>query len=171
MNIPTLQTSRLIMRAFTEDDAVPMHRILSGKGVLRYFPTTDPPPPERVQKLVLNALKHWEERGYGLWAVELRTTGELIGRCGLQLIAETDEVEIDFILGNSFWGQGYATEAGQAAMQYGFDTLSTSTIVGIVHPQNEASQRVLEKLGMVRTRQAVYFGMDCFRYAMERSAY
>lgn len=171
MNIPTLQTPRLILRAFSEDDALPMHRILSGKGVLRYFPTTDPPPLDRVHKMILNILKHWEKRGYGLWAVESRATGELMGRCGLQLIPDTNEVEIDFILGSSLWGQGYATEAGQAAMHYGFETLSTNTVVGIVHPQNKASQRVLEKLGMARTRQAVYFGMDCFRYAMEQAAY
>lgn len=147
-----------------------MHRILSGKGVLRYFPTTEPPSPDRVHKMIVNVLKHWEERGYGLWAVQLRASGELMGRCGLQFIAETNEVEIDFILGDSFWERGYATEAGQAAMRYGFETLPTNTIVGIVHPDNVTSQRVLEKLGMVRTRQAVYFGMECFRYAIERSA-
>jgi ketosteroid isomerase-like protein len=74
-------------------------------------------------------------------------------------------------LGQPFWGQGFATEAGQAGLRYGFDELGVESIVGIVHPENKASQRVLEKLGLRLTQRTQYFGMDCYRYAIERSSY
>ncbi len=167
MKIPQLATSRLTLRAFTDDDVVPFHRMLIEKDVLRYFPNTDPPSLERVQKMVSGILKHWAEHGFGLWAVERRQSGEFMGRCGLQVIPDTGEVEVDFILGKAFWGQGYATEGGQASVQYGFERLGVEMIVGIVHPENMASQRVLEKLGLVFREKTQYFGMDCFRYAVE----
>jgi ribosomal-protein-alanine N-acetyltransferase len=97
-----------------------------------------------------------------------RTSGELMGRCGLQLIPETGEVEIDFLLGNPFWGRGFASEAGRASLNYGFEELALDQIVGIVHPENVASQRVLEKLGMWFSEKANYFGIDVFRYSRAR---
>jgi ribosomal-protein-alanine N-acetyltransferase len=72
-------------------------------------------------------------------------------------------------LAPAFWGQGVATEAGQAALRYGFETLGVEQVVGIVHPENMASRRVLEKLGMRLIERRQYFGMDCYRYAVERS--
>jgi ribosomal-protein-alanine N-acetyltransferase len=171
MTIPTLQTPRLVLRAFTEEDVDPMHQILSGEGVLRYFPPTDPLPRDRVHKMVLGLLRHWDERGYGLWAVESRPEGELMGRCGLQYLAELDEVEIDFILGRPFWGQGFGTEAARASVCHGFEELGLERVVGIVHVENRASQGVLEKLGMALVEQREFFGIPCYHYAVERPAF
>jgi ribosomal-protein-alanine N-acetyltransferase len=168
---PTITTSRLILRPFTGADVDPMHRILNGEGVLRYFPPTDPPARDRVQRMISGLLKHWEERGYGLWAVASQSSGELVGRCGLQFLPDTGEVEVDFILGREFWGQGFATEAARASLQYGFDRLGLERVVGIVHLGNQASQRVLEKLAMERIEQKQFFGMECYRYAVERPSY
>jgi len=171
MSIPTITTPRLILRAFTAEDTDSLQRILGEEGVLRYFPKSDPPPRDKVQAMIARQLKHWEERGYGLWAVESRPTGELLGRCGLQYLPETDETEVDFILGKKFWGQGLATEAGRASVRYGFEELPLASIVGIVHPENLASRRVLEKLGMKLIERRRYFDMDCYRYAIERAWY
>ena len=118
--------------------------------------------------MIHNLLKHWEEYGYGLWAVDSGADGQLIGRCGLQYLPETDEVEVDFILGPKYWGQGLATEAALASLQYGFENLNLDIIVGIVHIENAASQRVLEKIGMRIAEAKSYFGMACYRYAIER---
>jgi RimJ/RimL family protein N-acetyltransferase len=171
MTIPTLQTPRLVLRAFTEEDVDPMHQILSGEGVLRYFPPTDPLPRDRVHKMVLGLLRHWDERDYGLWAVESRPEGELMGRCGLQYLAELDEVEIDFILGRPFWGQGFGTEAARASVRYGFEELGLARVVGIAHVENRASQGVLEKLGMALVEQREFFGIPCYHYAVERPGF
>jgi RimJ/RimL family protein N-acetyltransferase len=170
MRIPTIETSRLVLRPFTEQDVDPTHRILSEEAVLRYFPPTDPPSRERVQRMILGLLRHWERRGYGLWAVESRTAGTLMGRCGLQFLPETEEVEVDFILGELFWGQGFATEAGRASVRYGFEELGVESIAGIVHVENKASQRVLEKLGMEIVEQKQFFGIECYRYVVKRSS-
>ncbi|MGD8626426.1 MAG: GNAT family N-acetyltransferase [Anaerolineae bacterium] len=170
MSIPTITTPRLILRAFSTDDTEAMYQILKEKEVLRYFPPTDPPPRDRVERMIGGLLKHWQERGYGLWAVEARASGELLGRCGLQWLPDTEEVEVDFILGKPFWGQGFATEAGRASLQYGFEQLDLEKVVGIVHVENIASQRVLEKLGMARLEQKEFFGIECYRYGVERPA-
>ena len=171
MKTPIITTPRLILRPFTGADVDPMHRILNGEGVLRYFPPTDPPARDRVQRMISGLLKHWEERGYGLWAVESQASGELIGRCGLQFLPDTGEVEVDFIFGREFWGQGFATEAARASLQYGFDELGLERVVGIVHLENMASQRVLEKLGMELVEQKQFFGIECYLYAVERPSY
>ena len=170
MTIPTMETENLRLRPFTEADAADMHQILSGKDVLRYFPGTQLPSQEQVQQMVVRLRAHWQERGYGLWAVTLRSTGKLLGRCGLQYLTETDEVEIDFILDRRYWGRGFATEAGRASLHYGFKELGLATIIGIVHPENLASQRVLEKLGMQFVEEAEYFGMACYRYVGKQAS-
>jgi RimJ/RimL family protein N-acetyltransferase len=168
MTTPTIKTDRLTLRAFTEADTDALTLILNGDDVLRYFPTTTPPTRGGVTKMITRILHHWEEKGYGLWALTLAETGQLMGRCGLQYIPETDEVEVDFILDRQFWGQSFATKAGQTSMNYGFDSLDVNSITGIVHPDNLASQRVLQKLGMQYVEATEYFGMACHRYLKTR---
>lgn len=171
MSIPTLTTPRLILRPFTEADVTPLHRLWSEEGVLRYFPNPTPPSWERVQRMVSAALDHWAAHGLGWWALVSASSGQLMGRSGLWYLPETDEVELDFLLGKQFWGQGFATEAGRADLYYGFEKLKLERIIGLVHPENLASQRVLEKLGLKFIEQRQYFGMDCYRYLIERSQY
>ena len=161
-------TERLQLRPFTPTDIPAMHQILSGQDVLRYFPSSQAPSLERVERMINWILNHWHEKGYGLWAIELKETNTLLGRCGLSHIAETDEVEVDFILDRAYWGQGLATEAGQAAMHFGFKEMGLSTIIGIVHPENLASQQVLSKIGLHFVEEAEYFGMKCHKYVGER---
>jgi ribosomal-protein-alanine N-acetyltransferase len=168
MRIPTLTTRRLILRAFTTEDVDPLHRILGTTDILRYFPNPGAPSLEKVEKLIFAQLRHWDEHGYGWWAVEPRSNKQLIGWSGLQFLPETDEVEVGYLLDQAFWGNGLATEAAQACLQYGFENLDVDSIIAIVHPENVASQRVIEKLGMSFVDQAHYFGMDCHRYSMER---
>lgn len=168
MTIPTLTTARLTLRGFRLGDAAPLHRLMSEEDVLRYFPRTTPPPIERVEKLVASYLDHWERRGYGLWALELTATGEFMGRCGVQDITETKEVEVDVLLGRQFWSQGYATEAGRECIRYGFGITGADFLVGIVHPEHLASRRVIEKLGFTLAERKEYFGMDCMRYVLKR---
>ena len=74
-------------------------------------------------------------------------------------------------VGKAFWGHGLATEAAQVSLQYGFETLKLESIVAIVHPENGASRRVIEKLGMEFVDQNHYFGMDVYRYSLDRSSY
>jgi RimJ/RimL family protein N-acetyltransferase/N-acetylglutamate synthase-like GNAT family acetyltransferase len=164
MKIPTLTTPRLTLRPFTEADVEPLHRILNEDGILRYFPRPEPPDLARVQHLVGGQLQHWEEHGLGWWAVELRSTGELLGWNGLQYLPDTEEVEVGYLLSRRRWGQGLATEGAQAALRFGIETPRLGSIIGVVHPENIASQRVLEKAGLTLINEADYFGMHVCRY-------
>jgi|WetSurMetagenome_2_1015567.scaffolds.fasta_scaffold79458_2 RimJ/RimL family protein N-acetyltransferase/GNAT superfamily N-acetyltransferase len=164
MNIPTLTTSRLTLRPFTEADVEPLHGILNEDGILRYFPRPDPPDRARVERLITGQLRHWEEHGLGWWAVELRATGELLGWNGLQYLPDTEEVEVGYLLSRRHWGQGLATEGAQASLRFGLETLRLGSIVGIVHPENIASQQVLTKAGLTFINEADYFGMHVCRY-------
>lgn len=167
MSIPRIRTARLTLRSFTLQDAEPLQQILSIPGVLEYFPSSDPPDLERVQKLVQKQIDHWGEHDYGWWAVEPIEEGELIGWSGLQYLPETDEIEIGFLLSKPYWGKGLATESALAGLDYGFNSLGIEEIIGIVHPENVASQKVLEKIGLIYQEQAEYFGMDCYKYLLK----
>ena len=169
MKIPTITTERLIVRPFTLEDTATMHQIINGKDVLKYFPGSKTITEVQVQRMIERIRTHWQDKGYGLWAIELRATGALLGRCGLQHLEETDEVEIDFIFSRDHWGNGFATEAGKASLQYGLEQLRLQTIVGIVHPENLASQRVLEKVGMAQIEKTEYFGMACYKYEIQQT--
>lgn len=174
MQIPTITTTRLILRPFVEADAVPLQRILNEDDVLRYFPNPDPPPLERMQRFVARQIAHWGEHGFGWWAVEPRISRSgqgLIGWNGLQFLPETGEIEVGYLLSKAYWGKGLATEGGLASLQFGFQTLGLESIIAIVHPDNKASQRVIEKLGMSLVDRNNYFGMDCFRYILGRDDY
>ena len=94
---------------------------------------------------------------------------ELIGWSGLQYLPETDEIEIGYLLARPYWGQGLATECARVGMKFGFDNLKIPTIIGIVHPENFASQRVLEKIGLMFQEKAEYFGMECYKYLADNS--
>jgi ribosomal-protein-alanine N-acetyltransferase len=169
--VPTITTERLLLRPFTEQDADPLYDILATEGVLRYFPNPDPWPRDRVGRFVAFQIKHWEDHGFGWWAVEPRGKGELIGWNGLQYLPDTDEVEIGYLLAKDYWGQGLATEGAWPGLQFGFETLGLERIVAVVHPENTASQRVTAKLGMSFTNEADYFGMHVYRYEIKAAAY
>lgn len=167
MSIATFDTQRLKLRPFELGDAIRLHQILGVAGVLRYFPNPDPPEMERVVKLLQQKIDHWEEHGYGWWAVDFKTSGELIGWSGLHYLPETGEIEIGYLLAKPYWGQGLATEGARIGMEFGFKQLQIPRIIGIVHPENIASQRVLENLGLVFQEESQYFGMDCYKYLAE----
>ena len=164
MDIPTITTSRLSLRPFTLQDTDSLHQILGIPGVLKYFPTPDPPEMDRVEMLIERQIKLWQDYGYGWWAVVPHAEQQLIGWSGLQYLPDTDEIEIGYLLSKPFWGNGLATESAIAGLNFGFDELSLREIIGIVHPENLASQGVLKKIGMKFVKKAHYFAMDCNLY-------
>ena len=168
MVIPTIFTPNQTLRPFRKEDAVTLHRMLNEENILQYYPSLNPPPLERVEKFIDRQLAHWEEHGYGWWAVVPFGSQELIGWNGLQYLPETGETEVGFLLSRAFWNRGLATEGAKASLDFGFQKFNLKRIIGLVHPENFASQRVLEKIGMTFLDRAQYFGMDLFRYAVEK---
>ena len=168
MRSDTVSTQRLLLRPFTLEDLKPLHQILSSPAVHRYMPRREPWALEKVQRWIEMAIQHWAERNYGWWAVELKETGELTGWCGLKYLDDTEEVEVLYLFGEDYWGRGFATEAALATVRYAFETAGLEELVGIVHPENIASRRVLEKIGMAFNQRTHYFGIDVDTYFMKR---
>ena len=173
-DIPVVQTARLTLRAFAADDLDPLCMICSDRDVIRYMIRTEPWPKEIVQRWIDRHHEHWQQYGFGWWAVALRTSGELIGWCGLNVLDgpdESGETEVLYLFGKPFWGKGLATEAARRSVEYGFEDVGLDEIVGLALPGNRASQRVLEKSGLVFRNQAHYFGVDLLRYTLNREQF
>jgi RimJ/RimL family protein N-acetyltransferase len=168
MPIPWIVTPNQTLRPFHPDDALALHRILNEDKILQYYPSPDPPPLDRVKKFIERQLTHWDEHGYGWWAVVPTGSTELAGWNGLQFLPETGETEVGFLLSKAFWNQGLTTEGAKASLDFGFTKFDFPRIIGLVHPENLASQRVLKKIGLSFIDQAQYFGMQLLRYAVER---
>ena len=92
-------------------------------------------------------LGHWQLRGYGQWALEDRASGRFVGRAGLWQPEGWPGLEVGWVLAREAWGNGYATEAGQAALDYAFDVLEADEVISLIRPENTGSIRVAERLG------------------------
>jgi len=171
MTIPTIHTHHLTLRPLQPSDAAELHCIYQVDGVLRYFPNPNPPPLERVERNMVLQQAHWEQHGYGNWAVLAPEQVAIIGWAGLQFLPETGETEVGFLLDRPFWGRGYATEAAQASLDFGFKKFQFPEIIALVHPENLASQRVIAKCRMPYVDRKVYFGLELFRYRLTLESY
>lgn len=169
---PTITTERLVLRPFRTEDAQALTAILEQDGVLKYFPSSgEPPTIEKTQRFIARQQRGWEEMDYAWWAVEERSSGDLLGWSGLQYLPETDETEIGYLLRVESWGRGLATEGAIEGIRFGFETAGLAEIIGLAHPENVASRRVLEKIGMAFDKETEYFEMAVARYALRREAY
>ena len=166
--MPEIETSRLRLRMFTPGDLDALSQITGDPEVMRYLGTSGARSREKTKNTIDAILRHWEEHGFGIWAVEHKADQRLIGWCGLQMLEKTPEIEIAYLLARDYWNQGLATEAGRAAIEYGFNGLKLERIVAIALPENVGSSRVMEKIGMKYERDAHYYNVDVVYYALER---
>ena len=164
MKIPALVTPRLELRPWGMGDVDRLFAILQEPGILQYFPNPAAPPRVWVEKYIRHHRQHWQERGYGHWALVDRKNGLLAGWVGLEYLPELEQAEIAYLLSGETKGRGFATEAAQAALSYGFMTCGLKEIIGLVHPGNTASIRVLEKCGLKFSDQLALWGLDLLRY-------
>jgi RimJ/RimL family protein N-acetyltransferase len=145
-----LQTARLRLRQWHEDDLAPFAALNADPEVMRHFPA--PLTPEESDALAHRERERIAERGWGLWAVEVLEQARFLGFAGL---AEarfpahfTPAVEVGWRLARDQWGNGDATEAAHAAVAFGFDELGLDEVVSFTTVTNERSRRVMERLGM-----------------------
>jgi RimJ/RimL family protein N-acetyltransferase len=163
-----ITTKSLRLRHFRKDDIETYAEMMGDDEIARWFPKGIGYTLEEAQKSFDNILSHWNKYGFGLWAITRRESPCLIGRCGLNYIPETSEVEIDFVLAGRYWKKGYATEAAQASLYYGFKILSLDRIIALAKPENSASLRVIKKIGMHYIRNAEYWNIICAKYEILR---
>jgi RimJ/RimL family protein N-acetyltransferase len=155
----TLETPRLILRRWREEDVAPMAAVNADPEVMRWIRDGSVRDEQQTRGGIQAWESEWESRGFGLFAVEIRSTGELAGFTGLSVPDYLPEVlpavEIGWRLGRSHWGQGFATEAAAAALQFGFEEQGLERIVSIAQVGNDASERIMTKLGMHAVRETV----------------
>src|SRR6266498_4746449 len=145
-----LETKRLILRHLVMDDLDELFALYSDPEIRRYFPEGVLTFEETKEELEWFMNGHPKFPELGLWATIYQETGQFIGRCGLLpwTIDGQNEVEVAFALSKEYWGQGLATEAAQALLQYGFEHLQLSRLVCLIDRENQASIRVATKMGM-----------------------
>jgi ribosomal-protein-alanine N-acetyltransferase len=149
---PQLETERLRLRRWRTDDRVPFAAINADPEVMEHFPAplTGPESDELVDSIESG----FERNGFGLWALEIRSSAEFIGFAGLAVpgfeAAFMPAVEVGWRLARPAWGQGYATEAGRAALEFGFDLAGLEEIVSFTSADNLRSRAVMERIGMSR---------------------
>lgn len=142
-----IETQRLGLRPFELGDAGALYALNADPKVIRY--TGDPPFESESKALAfLQGYAHYQQYGYGRWAVILKETSAFIGWCGLKYSPALNETDLGFRFFRAQWSQGYATEAANACLFYGHQALGLPHIVGRAMCDNQASIRVLEKLGM-----------------------
>jgi ribosomal-protein-alanine N-acetyltransferase len=171
MDIPTIETQHLILRAWAPQDAEAWFHILQEEGILRYFPNPNPPARAKAGDYIAHHLQHWTGFGYGHWAVVTCEDGRVVGWDGLEYLSELKQTEVAYLLSKSVWGRGYATEAARAAIRFGFEAAGLDEIIGLVHPDNIGSVRVLEKCGMTFADRLTLWGLEMSRYRIGRAAY
>jgi RimJ/RimL family protein N-acetyltransferase len=147
-----IRTERLLLRRWREEDREPFAAMNADPRVMRYFPACQTR--EESNALVDRAEAHFDRHGFGPFAVELCGNGEFVGFIGLVVPAFqahfTPCVEIGWRLAAAYWNQGLATEGALACVRYGFDAIGLEEIVSFTVPDNIASRRVMEKIGMRR---------------------
>ena len=146
---PILETENLILRPFKDDDVDDYFGVLDSPEVRRWLHTPESLDRSDAWQQMAWFLGQWELRGTGNWALEEKKSGQFVGRAGLHRPERHDwpGVEVGWTLHPDYWGRGYATEAGAAAVRYGFDELEVDKLFSCILPENYRSQSVAKRLG------------------------
>jgi RimJ/RimL family protein N-acetyltransferase len=153
-----LTTRRLILREMTGSDLDPVAALLGDPDVMRHYPA--PKTRDEARAWIDRSQRLYRERGFGLWAVTIRATGEFAGDCGLtpQLVDGVEEIEVGYHLRADLQGNGYATEAAAACRDLARDVLGLRRLIAIIDPDNVPSQRVAAKIGLAPEKTTTVFG-------------
>jgi RimJ/RimL family protein N-acetyltransferase len=170
--MPGIETARLQLRPYSLEDLDELAPILSNPAVMKYSPR-GAIPKDKVKEVTLEILEffitHWQQHGFGVWAVVEKATVKLIGHCGLNFLPNSHEIEVLYRLDEAYWNQGIASEATKASLRYGFEKVKLDRIVAITAPEHTASRRVMEKGGLKYEKNARFYDLDVVYYAISRS--
>lgn len=169
--MPEIETARLRLRLCSKGDLDNLFKIRADRAVMRYIGDGMPQTHNQVKELLIEIEKHWIAYGFGRWAITLKPSDEIIGLCGLNFLEKSDEIEIGYLLSKPFWGKGIATEASRACLRYGFENINLERIVAVAYPENSASRKVLEKIGLKYVKTARFYDGILAYYEMLRKDY
>ncbi|WP_328513390.1 GNAT family N-acetyltransferase [Streptomyces mirabilis] len=168
-----IHTPRLLLRRWSDDDLVPMADINADPRVMHWIDDGSVRDLDHTAETIEQWEEEWDEEGFGLFAVELLASGELAGFVGLSVPEFLPEVlpavAISWRLGSPFWGQGYASEAAHATLEFALQDRGLDRVISITRPGDDASENVIRKLGMTLERETTHpvYGYPLFVHVID----
>jgi len=163
-----LETDRLQLREFVEEDAEWFFRLNSDPAVLRFVPDKQLSSVEQARQILIDhPIADYRKYGFGRGACILKSTGEPIGFAGSKYLEELGEVDVAYRLLPAHWSKGLATEAARASVRFGFTELGLKRIIALVMPENIASVRVLEKTGLRYVETIKFWEHEFAKYIID----
>jgi len=166
---PLIETERLRLRLFEPQDLDELASMFSDPLVMQYVADGKPAGRDVAEKALTSVIDHWRRLGFGRWAAEDKETRQFVGFGGLRSLFGLPEVV--YHLATAHWGKGLATELGRASLRYGFEEHRFEKIVAIAKPENAASIRVMEKIGMHYEMNTSYYDIEVVQYMLAREEY
>lgn len=145
---PTLRTNRLVLRPITAHDLDALHRISNEPEVRRFLWDDEPAEKATIRLIISESGTMFADAGIGLFGVRRHGRENLIGFCGFVRLEGMEEPELAYELTQGAWGEGLATEMSRVCLRHAFEEAGLERVIAGADPENVASQRVIEKLGM-----------------------
>lgn len=166
----SIETPRMTLRPFQRTDAPVLFTWVSDPEVMRFMPTATGQDHtlEQTMARVERYMRYQELYGFSRWLIFDRESGTAIGDAGLLRMNGTDEIELGYRFAKPWWGQGRATEVAAAWLDYAFNVLDMPALIAFAEPENRASTRVMEKLGMHFLRQETIADKTELVYSIQR---
>lgn len=163
-----ITTNRLMMRKFTSEDVEEFSEIANKDEVGQWLGLGRGMSFTEAEEYMSKMIAHWNSHHFGVWAITDKSNKEIIGHCGLRYIDDSEDIEIIYLLDPKHWGQGFATEAGSAAVQYAFHSLRVKKLLARVRKNNRKSKNVINKLGFKFTGDREYNGRVLSYYELTK---
>ena len=168
----TIETERLLIRPFTLEDIEPSYQMNLDAEVSRYTGDGGVVSKAEIKRRIIeHVLGDYQKHGFGRLAVELKADGKFIGFAGLKYLEDLKAVDLGYRFMSAYWGKGYATEAGKACIDLGFNSLDLERIIAMVLPENKGSVHVLNKLGFTYEKDIMEDGQLAKLYVLNRRNY
>ncbi|AIF47385.1 GNAT family N-acetyltransferase [Dyella japonica] len=168
IDVPVIETARLRLTALAERHFDDYAAMLADPASTRWIGDGQPLDRTNAWRSLAMLIGHWQLRGYGMWALELKDTGEFIGRAGLMCPEGWPDLELGWMLKPDFRHHGYATEAGGAILDFVWHSMTAPRVISLVKIGNEASDRVAERLGGEHIEDMDFFGAHNHVFAYYR---
>ncbi len=165
-----IETERLFLTPFSPDHLEGLHVLDRDPAVMRYIGSGATKTLDETREGIARAQARWAEFGFGWWAVFPRASQDLIGVACIQHVANdpANPIEVGWRLRPDQQGRGYASEAGRAALEFGFRVTQADEIIAVCYPENTASQNVMRRIGMTKRGIERHYDTDCMTYAIGR---
>lgn len=169
-SVPTLETDRLILRAWQESDIEPYIEMCADEDVMRHL-SGKPMTRQEAWRHAAYIIGHWQLRGFGHWAIEHKESGKFVGRAGFFNPEDWPGFEIGWAIHPNFWRQGFAEESARRALAYAFEDMGREEVISVINPGNTASIGLAEKLGERYLRDDEVYGQPVSIYGMSKDEY